>query len=353
MDKVDPSIYHLHLSQLKLVYELIGIPDHIRPRDISDVSTVETDQQVTHIEAVVRQHSRTPLRYKGKPIDLTGLKITILTRDEKYPEPVMSVLDAAYLKSAELTIALPNGIFVQLVELLSEQRMPEANMICDVFFDNKESPENLHIRFRKMWLTLPPPVPTPRLTMLQIILAIVIGMIIFGWVQRTETAILISICVAAFLITVFWPPRFIPILKGWRGEKQWWREVKILHKKWDERDKRNEVEKQKRLEEEAKWVQTVKLKCELAEGYYRNDMASGVPEILEGAAAQRDKFIQTCLADASKVEDDFYKSTILHGIARLMCNTGELERGRKLIESITVDMIREMASKELLSQKAR
>ena len=45
MDKNDPSIYQLNLSQLKLVYELIGIPDHIRPRDISEVSTVETDQQ--------------------------------------------------------------------------------------------------------------------------------------------------------------------------------------------------------------------------------------------------------------------------------------------------------------------
>jgi hypothetical protein len=82
-------------------------------------------------------------------------------------------------------------------------------------------------------------------------------------------------------------------------------------------------------------------------------MESGSPEIQERGAARRDEVIQTCLAEASKVGDEFYKSAMLHAIARLMCNTGELERGRKLIESISVDMIRETASKELLSQEAR
>ena len=256
----------------------------------------------------------------------------------------MSVLDAAYLKSAELTIALPNGIFVQFVELLREQRMPKANMICDVFFDDKESPENLHIRFRKIWLGLPPPAPTPRLTMPQIIIAIVIGMIIFNWVQKANSTILIAIVIAAACLSLaFWAPAYIAILKRWRGEKHWWREVNKRRKKWDE------GEEQKRIDEAAKWVQAIKLKCELAEGFYRNDMASGVPEIREDAAARRDKSIQACLADANKVDDEFYKSASLHAVARLMCNTGELERGRKLIGSITVDMIRESASKELLS----
>jgi hypothetical protein len=96
----------------------------------------------------------------------------------------------------------------------------------------------------------------------------------------------------------------------------------------------------------------VQFKCEFAEGRYWRDMTSVVPEIRDQAAPQREKSIQACLADTRRVDDEFCKGAMLHAIAKLMCHTEQLERGRNLIGSIAVDVIRENASEELLSETA-
>ena len=230
------SLYRLNLNQMKLTYELIGLPfSTMRQRDISEVPMAEPSQCVS-IEAVAYQHTFPPLRYKGKRLSLTGRQVTISSSDEKYPETVLDVLDVAYSRQAEFAIALPDAIFAQFIELLRGSKMPEADMLCDVFFDNEDEPVKVHIRFRKIWLKLLPPVLTPRLTMPHIILAIVIGMMLFGWTQITDTTIIVSIIIIALLMLLFWPPAYIAFFKQWRGERRWWREVRMRHKKWREAD---------------------------------------------------------------------------------------------------------------------
>jgi len=64
--------------------------------------------------------------------------------------------------------------------------------------------------------------------------------------------------------------------------------------------------------------------------------------------------IQKVLAESDEVEDDEYcRSAILNSISDLMCKVGQFERASKLIELITVDVIREQALTLLADEKKK
>ncbi len=73
-----------------------------------------------------------------------------------------------------------------------------------------------------------------------------------------------------------------------------------------------------------KW-QLVKLKCKFAENIVK-DIDSNIREISDRAKEQLESYIQTCLATANEVEDEYCNSAILHSISNLLSKAGQFER---------------------------
>jgi hypothetical protein len=226
-------VYRLNLHQLRLLDEFIGVSGQ-EPRHIVSVS------------AIAEHHYKglcPPLHYEGTPLDLTGAEITIFPIDEQFPESITDVLDAAFLPDAAISIPLPTAVFTQFVDRLRSHKILEAELLCEAYLDDPHHPKALHLRFQKLWLRFPSLVEKPRLTTLQIVLAIIYGMTLFEWTKelRADSQFMswfvpfVGIGIVAYL---FWPPQYV---KLWRKNRRWSKEVAKRHAKWKEEDEKRQA----------------------------------------------------------------------------------------------------------------
>ena len=99
-------------------------------------------------------------------------------------------------------------------------------------------------------------------------------------------------------------------------------------------------------------VLSIRAKCQYAEGILEGiDGSDTDHDIREKQTV--DKFIQTCLSDADKINDSFFRSMALHPISDLLSKAGQYERARELIAQIPVDFIRDKATEVLVEQESR
>ena len=94
--------------------------------------------------------------------------------------------------------------------------------------------------------------------------------------------------------------------------------------------------------EALKKVQLVQFKCRYAENFIE-DINSNVKEISDSGKEKLESYIQTCLATAQEVSDEFSNSAILHSISNLLSKSGQFERANKLIDLMVVDFMQYQA----------
>ncbi len=97
-------------------------------------------------------------------------------------------------------------------------------------------------------------------------------------------------------------------------------------------------------------IRVIKFKCRHAESFIKGIDGSG-SEHDRYETEQLEEYLSTCLNEAEKIEDAFYKSAALHPIADLISTAGQYERAERLIEMIPVDIIQEEAKNFLIEKK--
>jgi len=107
-------------------------------------------------------------------------------------------------------------------------------------------------------------------------------------------------------------------------------------------------------QERVKRWKVSQMKCQFFSSAYLNDKTSRVPEVVNNADDMLENVIQKVLAEADAVKGDTYcRSAILHSLSELMCKTGHFVRTEKVIELITVDIIRKQARKTVAEEQSK
>lgn len=93
-------------------------------------------------------------------------------------------------------------------------------------------------------------------------------------------------------------------------------------------------------------------KCQFFINTYKNDKESKVPEIVNSADKKLEEWISSRLVEALAIEDDEYcRSAALDAVAEFMASVGQLKKARKIIDLITVEIIKDRAIEKYKEQK--